>query len=50
MSTFYRSVAEGGQVPLPLTTGADEIAQLKEKVPGKKVILTLAESAKEYPG
>jgi predicted dehydrogenase len=49
MSAFYRSVAEGGQIPLPLTKGADEIALLKEKVPAKKVILTLAESAKEYP-
>jgi predicted dehydrogenase len=48
MSGFYRSVAEGGQVALPLTTGADEIALLKEKVSNKKVILTLAESAKEY--
>ena len=48
MSALYRSVAEGGQVPLPLTTGADEIALLKQKVPDRKVILTLAESAKEY--
>jgi predicted dehydrogenase len=48
MAGFYRSVAEGGQVALPLNTGADEIALLKEKVPAKKVILTLAESAKEY--
>jgi predicted dehydrogenase len=50
MAGFYRSVAEGGQVALPLTTGADEIALLKEKVSAKKVILTLAESAKEYGG
>jgi predicted dehydrogenase len=49
MSALYRSVAEGGQIALPLTKGADEIALLKEKVPNKKVILTLAESAKEYP-
>jgi predicted dehydrogenase len=49
MSAFYRSVAEGGQIPLPLTNGADEIALLREKVPSRKVILTLAESAKEYP-
>jgi predicted dehydrogenase len=49
MSALYRSGAEGGQVALPLTSGADEIALLKEKVPTKKVILTLAESAKEYP-
>jgi hypothetical protein len=50
MSACYRSVAEGGQITLPLTSGADEIALLKEKVPTKKVLLTLAESAKEYPG
>jgi hypothetical protein len=49
MSAMYRSVAEGGQVSLPLTSGADEIGLLKEKVPGKKMLLTLAESAKEYP-
>ena len=50
MSALYRSVAEGGQVALPLTEGRDEIAALKEKLPAKKVILTLAESAKEYSG
>ncbi len=49
MSALYRSVAEGGQVSIPLSGGADEIALLKEKVAAKKVILTLAESAKEYP-
>jgi predicted dehydrogenase len=49
MSALYRSVVEGGQVALPLTSGMDEIAALKEKLPAKKVILTLAESAKEYP-
>jgi predicted dehydrogenase len=49
MSALYRSVVEGGQVALPLTDGRDEIAVLKEKLPAKKVILTLAESAKEYP-
>ncbi len=49
MSAFYRSVAEGGQIPLPLTEGADEIALLKKKLPERKVSLTLAENAKEYP-
>lgn len=49
MSALYRSAVEGGQVALPLTSGMDEIAALKEKLPAKKVILTLAESAKEYP-
>lgn len=48
MSAFYRSAAEGGQVALPLTQPADEIALLKEKVPARNVILTLSESAKEY--
>src|SRR5438874_3398659 len=49
MSALYRSVVEGGQVALPLTSGVDEIALLKGKIPAKRVILTLAESAKEYP-
>lgn len=49
MTALYRSAAEGGQVALPLTEGRDEIAGLKEKLPAKKVLLTLAESAKEYP-
>jgi len=49
MSALYRSAAEGGQISLPLTSGADEIELLKSKVPQKRVMLTLAESAKEYP-
>jgi hypothetical protein len=49
MSAMYRSAADGGQVALPLANGMDEIALLKEKMPANKVILTLAESAKEYP-
>jgi predicted dehydrogenase len=50
MSAMYRSVAEGGQIRLPLSAGVDEIALLKEKVPAAKVLMTLPESAKEYPG
>jgi hypothetical protein len=49
MSALYRSAAEGGQVALPLASGADEIALLKAKVPERKVLLTIPESAKEYP-
>ena len=49
MAALYRSAAEGGQVALPLTTGRDEIALLKEKVPARKVLFTIPESAKEYP-
>jgi hypothetical protein len=48
MAAMYRSVIEGGQVALPLTSGQDEIAGLKAKLPDKKVIMTLADSAKEY--
>ncbi|HVV00851.1 MAG TPA: Gfo/Idh/MocA family oxidoreductase [Verrucomicrobiae bacterium] len=49
MSAMYRSVAQGGQIALPLAAGQDEIAELKQKVAATKPILTLAESAKEYP-
>lgn len=48
VSALYRSAIEGGQIPLPLTTGMDEIEGLKSKLPDRKVLLTLAESAKEY--
>jgi len=50
MMALCRSVVEGGQVSLPLTTGMDEIAALREKLPARKVLLSLAENAKEYPG
>jgi hypothetical protein len=48
VSALYRSVVDGGQVALPLTSGADEIEGLNRKVPDRKVLMTLAESAKEY--
>ena len=48
VSALYRSVVEGGQIALPLTTGMDEIAALRAKLPDRKVLVTLAESAKEY--
>jgi predicted dehydrogenase len=48
MSALYRSAIDGGQVALPLTSGMDEIDGLKRNVPDKKVLMTLAESAKEY--
>jgi predicted dehydrogenase len=50
MMALTRSAAEGGQVALPLTEGMDEIAALKANLPVKRVILSLADSAKEYPG
>lgn len=48
MMALCRSVAEGGQIALPLTSGADEIAALKAKVPARKVLLSMPENAKEY--
>lgn len=48
MSGLYRSVIEGGQVALPLAHGMDEIEGLKARVPAQKVLMTLADSAKEY--
>jgi predicted dehydrogenase len=43
-----RSVAEGGQIALPLTAPADEIDMLRESVPNRKVLLSIPANAKEY--
>jgi predicted dehydrogenase len=48
VSALYRSVVDGGQVALPLTDGTDEIAGLRAKLPPRRVLMTLPESAKEY--
>jgi predicted dehydrogenase len=48
MAALYRSAIHGGQVPLPLTAGEDELAGLRGKVPAAKVLMTLPDSAKEY--
>ncbi len=48
MSGLYRSAIDGGQIALPLTSGIDELAGLRARVPDRKVLMTLAESAKEY--
>jgi len=48
MSALYQSVIEGGQIGLPLTTGMNEIDGLRTKVPDRTVLMTLAESGKEY--
>ncbi|HLY18854.1 MAG TPA: Gfo/Idh/MocA family oxidoreductase [Bryobacteraceae bacterium] len=49
MMALCRSAAEGGQVALPLTSAMDEVQLLKDNVPARPVILSLAASAKEYP-
>ena len=48
VSALYRSVIDGGQIALPLTSGMDELAGLRARVPDRKVLMTLADSAKEY--
>jgi predicted dehydrogenase len=48
VSAMYRSVSEGGQIALPLSAAGDEIEGLKKKVPDRRVLMTLPESAKEY--
>jgi hypothetical protein len=48
VSALYRSVVDGGQIALPLTSGIDELAGLRARVPDRKVLMTLAESSKEY--
>ena len=48
VSALYRSAIEGGQIALPLTSGMDEIDGLKRSA-RRKVLMTLADSAKEYP-
>ena len=50
MMALCRSAVEGGQVALPLASGADEIAMLREAFTGKKVMLSMAANAKEYAG
>ena len=48
LMALVRSVIQGGQVPLPLSSGMDELALLKEKLPDAKVLLSSAANAKEY--
>lgn len=48
MMAMCRSVAEGGQVALPLASGAVESQALREKLPDRKVLLGTQASAKEY--
>ena len=45
---LYQSAIDGGQIRLPLTRGIDELEGLRRTVPPRDVLLTLADSAKEY--
>lgn len=48
MMAMVRSVVQGGQVALPLASGADEVALLAQKLPQSKVLLSMEGNAKEY--
>ena len=48
MMALCRSAAHGGQVALPLTEGADELALLAARLPERKVLCTPGATAKEY--
>jgi hypothetical protein len=48
MFALQRSAAEGGQVALPLTSGADEQALLKSKLADKPVLASCEANKKEF--
>jgi len=48
LAGLCRSVADGGQVALPLTSGARELEALAARLPHQKVLLSMAANAKEY--
>jgi hypothetical protein len=50
MMGLCRSAARGGQVPLPLAEGADELAELRAAMRGGPAILGSPSHAAEYPG
>lgn len=48
MMAMCRSVAERGQISLPLSAPADELEMLKSTLPERKVLLSTPANAKEY--
>ncbi|HXJ90100.1 MAG TPA: Gfo/Idh/MocA family oxidoreductase [Candidatus Binatia bacterium] len=48
MMALCRSAADGGQIPLPLTTAMDEIQALSARLAGRSVLLSTPLNAKEY--
>ena len=48
MMACCRSVAQGGQIGLPLATGGNELEMLSAAVPQRNVMLSMAANAKEY--
>ncbi len=48
MMAFCRSVLDGGQVALPLSSATDEMQSLSTRLAGRKVLLSSNVNAKEY--
>ena len=48
MMGLCRSAVQGGQIALPLTSDADEIAMLRERLAAGKVLVSMPENIKEY--
>ena len=48
MMAMCRSVAERGQIPLPLSTPADELQMLKSVLPERAALFSMPANAKEY--
>jgi hypothetical protein len=48
MLALQRSAAEGGQVALPLVTGADEPALLQAKLADRPVLVSCEQNRKEF--
>ena len=48
MMAFCRSAAAGGQVSLPLTSGANELEMLRASLPADSVLASMPANAKEY--
>lgn len=48
MAGLCRSVAQRGQVALPLSEAADEVEMLRASIPEAPVLLSMPENAKEY--
>jgi predicted dehydrogenase len=48
MLAMQRSAAEGGQIALPLTAGADEQAMMKSKLADRPVLVSFEQNRKEF--
>jgi hypothetical protein len=45
---MQQSVISGGQIPLPLRNGMDEVAELKRVIADRKVLVSSEVNSKEY--